>query len=631
MSQLEQLEFDIHGMTCDSCATHVERALKSVPGVAEASVPGWESGRATVAVESGGDPAALEAAVEEAGYQASQPAPEGESIELDITGMTCDSCATHVVRALESIPGVAEASVPGWESGHAAITAAPDVDAAALVEVIEQAGYRATVKTPTSQQGTPAPRAPNGRGGKDFDLIVVGTGGGGMAAVIKAAELGYRVAIIEGGTIGGTCVNIGCVPSKTLIRAAESFYRAGHNPFEGVQTRAEGLDWQAIVQQKDELVAGLRQDKYVDVLAAYAENVTLIRGWGRLLPDGKVAVGDRVLSVNKVVIATGARPKILPLEGIDEVDVLNSTTAMELAQLPASLLVIGGRAIALELGQTFARFGVRVTILQRSPRLIPDHEPEISESLADILRDEGLVVHTGVIPLAIRVQNGQKIVTAEVNGARREFQAEQVLMAVGRTPNIQDVGLEAAGVELDARGFIKVNEGMQTSAAHIYAVGDVTTLPKFVYVAAAAGGVAAENALTGTDRTLDLSSIPDVIFTDPAVASAGLTEAQAVEQGYAVKTSTLPMKYVPRALTARDTRGLVKLVADSATDKLLGAHILAPEAGDMIQTATLALKFGLTVQDLRDTLFPYLTNVEAIKLAALSFEKDVAKLSCCAA
>ncbi|MFQ5616406.1 MAG: mercury(II) reductase, partial [Anaerolineales bacterium] len=553
-----------------------------------------------------------------------------QKLELDITGMTCDSCATHVESALQSVPGVADASVPGWESGRAAVTANPDVDTAALVAAVEQAGYRAAVNTPAPQRETPVPRSSNGRGGKDFDLIVIGTGGGGMAAVIEAAELGYRAAIIESGTIGGTCVNIGCVPSKTLIRAAESFHRAEHNPFEGVQTRAEELDWGAVVQQKDELVGELRQGKYVDVLAAYSESITLIQGWGQLTPDGKVAVNDRLLSADKVVIATGARPKVLPLEGIDEVNVLNSTTAMELAQLPASLLVIGGRAIALELGQTFARFGVRVTILQRSPRLIPDHEPEISESLADTLRDEGLSVHTGVTLLAIRAQNGGKIVTAEVGGARREFQAEQVLMAVGRTPNTQDIGLEATGVEMDARGFIEVDGQMQTSAAHIYAVGDVTVLPKFVYVAAAAGSVAAENALAGTGRTLDLSSMPDVIFTDPAAASAGLTEQQAVEQGYAVKISTLPMEYVPRALAARDTRGLVKLVADAATDKLLGAHILAPEAGDMIQTATLALKFGLTVQDLRETLFPYLTNVEAIKLATLSFEKDVAMLSCCA-
>ncbi len=554
-------------------------------------------------------------------------------LELDIEGMTCDSCATHVERALKNVPGVENVSVPNWESGLANVKTISDVSITELEAAVKSAGYRAhIIKSPQTSGVSKDLRSlsGNGRDGKDFDLMVIGTGGGGMAAVIKAADLNYRVAIIEGGTIGGTCVNIGCVPSKTLIRAAESFHRAGHNPFKGAQTRAEGLDWGAVVQQKDELVAELRQGKYSDVLAAYPENVTLIKGWGRITSEGKVAVDDQVFSAGRIVIATGARPKILPLEGIDEVDILDSTSAMELAQLPASLLVIGGRAIALELGQTFARFGARVTILQRSPRLIPDHEPEISDSLADILRAEGLTIHTGVTPLAIRARDGGKMITADVNGERRELQAEQVLMAVGRTPNSQNMGLETAGVKLDGRGFIKIDEQMQTSAPHIYAVGDVTTLPKFVYVAAAAGGVAAENALTGMDRRLDISNIPRITFTDPQIASAGLTEFQAREQGYTVKVSTLPMEYVPRALAARDTRGLIKLVADANTDRLLGAHILAPESGEMIQTAVMAIRFGITVQQLRETIFPYLTNVEGLKLAILAFEKDVAMLSCCA-
>jgi mercuric reductase len=529
---------------------------------------------------------------------------------------------------------VEEAHIPGWQSGRATVTVDTAVSDEDLVEAVEKAGYRAAV---ASRRTGTVSQHPTRNGHKaDHDLIVIGTGGGGMAAAIKAAELGYRAAIIEGSTIGGTCVNIGCVPSKTLIRAAEAYHKATHHGFRGVQTNAEGLDWSALVRHKDELVAEMRQSKYVDVLASYGDNVTLIRGWARLKSDYEVILDDgRVFSANKVVIATGARPRILPLQGIGTVEVLSSTTAMALEKQPESLLVIGGRAVALELGQTFARLGTQVTILQRSPRLIPDHEPVIAEGVAEALRAEGVTIHTGVIPQAITAENGQKVVTADINGQEREFRAAQVLMATGRTPNTQDVGLETVGVELDERGFIKVNDRMETTNSNIYAVGDVTNRPEFVYVAAAAGGIAAVNALTGEGKSLNLNILPEVIFTDPQISKVGLTAAEAEAKGYDIKVSTLPLEYVPRALAARDTRGLIKLVAEQGSDRLLGAHVLAAEGGEIIQTAALAVKFGLqygfTVENLREMLFPYLTQVEGLKLAAQTFEKDVAQLSCCAA
>jgi mercuric reductase len=288
----------------------------------------------------------------------------------------------------------------------------------------------------------------------------------------------------------------------------------------------------------------------------------------------------------------------------------------------------------VELGQTFARLGTKVTLLQRSRHLIPEREPEISAALTEALRQEGLTIQAGVKLLAIREETGQKVVTAKVNGEKDEFQAEQVLMAVGRAPNTRDMGLEEMGIELDEQGFIKVNRRLETTHPNIYAVGDVTGGPNLVYVAAAAGGIAAANALTGEGKSLNLNILPEVIFTDPQVASVGLTEADANTGGYDVKTSTLPLEYVPRALAARDTRGLIKLVADRNSDRLLGAHVLAAEGGEIIQTAALAVKFGLqygfTLANLREMLFPYLTQVEGLKLAAQTFEKDVAQLSCCA-
>lgn len=556
-----------------------------------------------------------------------------QQIEMEVVGMTCDSCALHVTRALREVDGVIEAHVPGWASGRATLIAEPAVSDEAMTEAIKEAGYRASVLT---RRDITAPAQPEGWGRKpDYDLVVIGTGGAGMAAAIRAAELGRRVCIVEAGTIGGTCVNIGCVPSKALIWAAEAYHTAGHHPFAGMHTRAEGVDWPAVVGQKDRLVGELRQSKYLDVLASYGDRITLARGRAYLQADGGVALDNgQVCRPGKIVLATGARPRILPLEGIEDVEVLDSTSAMALEKQPRSLVVIGGRAVALELGQTFARFGTRVTILQRSPRIIPEHEPEVSEALADYLREEGLVIHTGVRPLAIQQDDSEKVVTAQVKGGRREFRAEQVLMATGRTPNTQDIGLEEAGVELDEGGFIVVDDHLQTHHPHIYAAGDVTNQPKLVYVAAAAGGIAAENALNGNHRRLDLTVLQDVMFTDPQVATVGLTEAQATAQGYEVKVSTLPLAYVPRALAARDTRGLIKLVADRNSDRLLGAHVLAAEAGEVIQTAALAVKFGLeygfTITNLREMLFPYLVQVEGLKLAAMALEKDVAQLSCCA-
>ena len=551
-------------------------------------------------------------------------------VVLDIQGMTCDACAVHVTRALKSVPGVVDVTVPGWRSGRAEVVADPSITPDALTRAVGEAGYQARVREYQPIEVRPV----NGEQARDYDLLVIGTGGAGMAAAIRGAELGYQVAIVEAGTIGGTCVNIGCVPSKTLMRAAETYHKAGHHPFAGILTRAEGVRWRDVVGQKDRLVGELRQSKYIRVLASYRDRITLVRGWARLQADGTVVVDDQVYRPGRIVIATGARPRILPLEGIDQVEVLTSTTAMALEEQPRSLIVIGGRAVALELGQTFARLGTQVTILQRSARILPHHEPEISGALANYLREEGITIHTGVKPIAIRQEGGMKVVVAEVGGERREFRAEQVLMATGRTPNTQNMGLEEAGVELDDQGFIVVNPYMQTSNPRIYAAGDVTTGPKLVYVAAAGGGIAAENALQGNHKRLDLSVLPQVVFTDPQVATVGLTEAEAQKQGYEVTVSLLTLEHVPRALAARDTRGLIKLVADRTSNRLLGAHVLAAEGGEVIQTAALAVKmgmeYGFTVADLREMLFPYLTQVEGLKLAALAFEKDVSQLSCCA-
>ncbi len=551
-----------------------------------------------------------------------------QQIKLRIGGMTCVHCAEHVTHALETVAGVKRVDLPGWRATHATVVAEADVSTDALTQAVQSAGYSAIVEEQLPIQ--PASAEPvNGTTSYEFDLLVIGGGSGGFAAAITATDLDKRVGMINAGTIGGTCTNVGCVPSKALIRAAEAWHKAGHHPFQGVNTTQVQLDWSAVRAQKDALVSSMRQSKYVDVLAAYPD-ITFIEGRAVFEADGSVRVGDRQYRASRYVIATGAQPRMLPLSGLEEAQPLNSTTLMDLDVLPRSLIILGGRAVALELGQMMARLGVEVLILQRSLRLVPDHEPEIGRAIQDYLEQEGMGVLTGVQVERLSREGDTRVVHARLMGQQREFRADQVLMALGRHPNTEGLGLEHVGVKLDEQGAIVVNEYQQTSNPIIYATGDVTTNPDYVYVAAAGGAVAARHALTGAQKPLDLSAMPGVIFTDPQIATVGLTEAQARRQGYEVNAQTLSLDYVPRAQVARDTRGLIKLVADAATGRILGAHVLAAEAGEVIQSATLALKFGLTLDDLTDTLFPYLIQAEGLKLAALSFTKDVAKLSCCA-
>jgi len=289
--------------------------------------------------------------------------------------MTCPTCAQHVTRALLNVPGVLGVHLPGWESGQATVQVESGVVEEQLTEAVAAAGYHASVAVRESQpdvaadgssrESQPDVAADGSSRAADFDLLVIGGGSAGFAGAIKGAELGYKVALVNDGILGGTCVNVGCVPSKTLIRAAEAWHRAGHQPFEGVIAKQVSLDWNVVREQKDALVGALRQEKYVNVLAAYPQ-VAVISGRACFRADGSVQVSERTIRARKYLVTTGARPRMVPIPGAQEVGVLNSTTLMDLPTLPESLIVLGGRAVALELSQTMARFGVQVTLLQRS-------------------------------------------------------------------------------------------------------------------------------------------------------------------------------------------------------------------------------------------------------------------------
>jgi mercuric reductase len=548
-----------------------------------------------------------------------------QKARMSVEGMTCGHCEASVGRALEGA-GALEAEAD-FRRGEAVFRLPEGADAETLRESVRRAGYE---PGPVEWIGRETARGRVDGGEYDYDLAVIGSGGGAFAAAIRAVESGARVVMIERGTIGGTCVNVGCVPSKTLLRAAETYHRAAHHPFEGIETKAGAVDYGALVTQKDGLVGDLQKAKYADLIGEYGWD--FVEGEASFEDGETLRVGERTIRAGAYLIATGARPTVPEVPGLEVAGYLTSTTNMEQDRLPGSVLVIGAGYVGLEQGQLLGRLGVEVTLMQRGPRLLPDGEPEVSEAMREGLEREGLEVLTGVrIERAEKAQDGKKHLHLTVDGEERVLEGDEILVAAGRRPNVEELGLDRAGVELDERGAVRVDGGLGTTNPRVWAVGDVTLGPQYVYVAAHEGAMAADNALSGAGRTLDFSALPGVMFTDPQVATVGLTEARARAEGRDVEASVLPLSAVPRALVNRDTLGVVKLVAEKGTGRLLGAHVAAENAGEVIYAATLAVRFGLTASDLAGGFAPYLTMSEGLKLAAQTFGRDVSKLSCCAA
>ncbi|WP_306233781.1 mercury(II) reductase [Agrococcus beijingensis] len=455
--------------------------------------------------------------------------------------------------------------------------------------------------------------------GNALDLAVIGTGGAAMSAAIHARLEGASVVAIESGVLGGTCVNVGCVPSKTLLAAAHARHAALASPFPGAPTSASMVDVSALVQQKDELVGVLRQTKYADIADAYGFGV--LHGAARFADPRTLHVDGQPLRASSYLIATGAAPHIPALPGIEEVDHLTSTTAMELTELPTSLVVIGGGYVGMEQAQLFARLGVAVSIVGR---LAPHAEPELSSELRDAFRSEGITV---IEDRAISFARRHSAVEVSTRSGRTVV-AERVLVATGRVPRSDQLDLVAAGIATDDRGFIRVDDRQRTTNPAVFAAGDVTAAPQYVYVAAMAGRVAARNALGHRDR-VDCTGLPQVLFTSPQLASAGLTEAQAIAAGHRCACRYLSLADVPRAIANHDTRGGIKIVADADSGKVLGVHALAETAGELMLAATYAITAGFTVTQLADIWAPYLTMAEGIRLTANLFRNEL-PTSCCA-
>ncbi|MHB8293358.1 MAG: mercury(II) reductase [Acidimicrobiales bacterium] len=460
-----------------------------------------------------------------------------------------------------------------------------------------------------------------------YDLAIVGSGSAAFAAAIEARRKDASVVMIEHGALGGTCVNVGCIPSKALLAAADARHVALDQHFPGIATTAAGVDMAALVDGKNAIVGALRHEKYEELAGLYGFDI--LHGHARFVAGPMLEVNGERIGAECYVIATGSSPWAPPIPGLDETGYLTSTTAMELDHVPSSLVVIGGGPVGLEQGQLFSRLGSAVTLVVRG-RVAPAEEPEISETLAGIFAGEGIDVHSGTTVAKVIRGNGHVEVSLEGAPGLPELRAEALLVATGRRPNTAGLGLNAVGVTVGARGEVVVDDELRSTNPRIFAAGDVTGHPQFVYVAGKHGAVVAGNTMDGAHQRAGYRSLPRVTFTSPAIASVGMTEAEADAQGFACECRVLPLAQVPRAIVNRDTRGVAKIVAERASGRVLGVHLLAEGAGDAILAAVYALEAGFTVEHLATAWTPYLTMAEAIKLTAQSFTREMAALSCCA-
>ena len=470
-----------------------------------------------------------------------------------------------------------------------------------------------------------------------FDLLILGSGSTAFAAAIKAADLGARVAMVERRTLGGTCANRGCLPSKNLIEAARIVHDAAHPRYAGLAPASVGVDFGALVAQKDDVVRDYRAKKYASV----ADGLTgfeLITGDAAFTGLYSVAVGERLVEADRILIASGSRPAIPPVPGIDSVpyltsDLLDADEVGRLTELPDSLVVLGGGYVAVELAQMLSRLGSRVTMVTRSG-LLSGYEPGLGETLADVFRDEGLEVLTGARVERVEGDGSEISLTVELADGARIVRSERLLLATGRRPNTDGLSLDAAGIELDADGFVPVDARLRTSQWHIWAAGDVIGRQHGSQMAtpvgARQGRIVAENALADAGRAFDGSVVPRAIFTDPPIAVVGRTEAEVRESRYPAVAATTPLQYVPRAGAVHKPEGFVKMIASTIDERVLGVHMIGESAPEVIHEAAMAMRYRAALPDLVDLIHVYPTMSEALKIGAQAFSRDVTKLSCCA-
>lgn len=538
-------------------------------------------------------------------------------ISLEITGMTCDGCAKGIEKSVASLNGVSQNEV-NYQKGEGNFSFDENlVSKDAIIQEIEKLGhYKVVLNSKTNH----------------FDLIIIGGGSAAFSAAIKAEGLGLSTLMINAGLdFGGTCVNVGCVPSKNLIRAAETAYHATHSNFKGIKPKGVDIDFKQIIKDKKALVTTLQQKKYLDVVSGF-KNFTMLEGWAKFKDNKTILVNEKdCYTAKKFIITTGSTTNIPNIEGINDIDYLTNVTLFDLEEKPESLTIMGAGYIGLEIAMAYNRLGVRVRIIEFTDRPLRSQTKDITDVLETQLKNEGIKIYPNYRVLKFEKKGADTIIHCKCpdGSFTKLVEKGKIVVATGTKPNTSNLGLDNVSLNLDKNGRIIVNNKMETNLSNIYAAGDVINTPSFVYTAANEGNTAVINAFTEENRMVNYTSLPWVVFTDPQIAGVGLDEIMAKKQGIVFEVSKIELKDIPRAIVANDTRGFIKLIRNTKTDKLIGARVIAPEGGELIQQLSMAIKYGITIKELAESFYPYLTLSEGIKLAAITFGKDISKLSCC--
>lgn len=458
---------------------------------------------------------------------------------------------------------------------------------------------------------------------KDYNVVIIGGGTGGYVAAIRASQLGLKVAVVEKGKLGGTCLHYGCIPTKALLRSAEVYAQTKDADTYGVIAPEVGLNFSKVQARKEEITD--RLFKGVQHLMKKGK-IDIYDGTGSILPSKDVLVvlnngdGETTLTTENILIGTGSRPRTLPGLEIDGKYVLTSDDALKMEELPQSMIVVGGGVIGMEWASLLADFGVQVTVIEFADRILPTEDKDVSKEVQRIMKKKGIKFFTSAMVLPETLEIGEGVsVMAEYKGKNTPFTAEKMLVSVGRAPNTEGVGLENISIELN-RIFIKTNEFYQTNVANIYAIGDVIGGLQLAHVASHEGIIAVEHMAGQNPKPLDPTLVPKCVYCSTEIASVGLSEDEAIAKGYTVKTGKFSFRAIGKALVFGDSDGFVKFVVEEGTNKLLGAHMVGAHVTDMITEAGLALVLNATSMDIAHTIHPHPTLSEAIGEAALAVD-----------
>jgi len=462
-----------------------------------------------------------------------------------------------------------------------------------------------------------------------YDLIIIGGGAAGFAAAMKANDLKIKTLMVNNNAIGlgGTCVNVGCVPTKYLLNIGDLIYESRKQRFEGIKSSIS-FDFQKVIEGKNNLIEQLQHDKYENVLKKLP-NVDLVEGNAKFVSNSEIQVDNqKTFKTNKFIVATGSSSFIPPIKGIEHVDYITNIEALQLKKLPKSMIVLGGGALGLEFAQLFSRYGTKVYLFEMLDSIVSNEEPEISKYLKDYLQDEGIEIYTKAKIIEIENGGNEKVIKVLHNNNESTFKAEHILIAAGRKPNTHNLGLEEIGIILGKKKQIIVDKFMK-AGENIWAAGDVIGEPMLETIAAREGMIAATNALSAEQIKMDYRIAPHAIFTNPQIGVVGLTDIQANQLGIDCRCNTIPIGFVAKSKIINEDRGVLKIVINRKTEEILGIHILSTNAADLIHEGVMIIKNHMTLDEVISTIHVFPTLSEAIKLTAQSFKRDISVISCC--